>query len=107
MWDRQWSYIYHEYPRPRPLAAITEATAGLWDLPIWPRPNWCHKLIGENADKWAKLPNHPCAFWDDEYGPIADNMHAGAMVGNSSRTAMRLADAARTLLQTRLQLSRR
>jgi hypothetical protein len=76
--------------------------AGTWDLPVWPRPNWCHKLIGENADRWAKLPNHPCSFWDDEYGPIADDMRVGAAVTDGSAVGARLADAARTLLHARL-----
>ena len=90
LWDKQWSYIYHEYPRPRPFAALTAASADMWQLPAYKRPDWCSKLIDENAERWAKLPNHPCSFWTDDY----EITNVTGSSGASRRVLAELADNA-------------
>ena len=71
LWDKQWAYIYHEYPRPKPLAALKAAALGVWQPPDLRRPDWCDKLIGIYIE-FGTLPYHPCAYWTADYEPEGD-----------------------------------
>ncbi len=84
----------------------------MWQLPAWKRPDWCGKLIDENAERWAKLPNHPCSFWTDEY-EISNVTGSGAVsrrllahsTDAAQRTERSIATNTRSLSRTRTQLS--